>query len=110
MSQHSSSNDTAARDTSHAVQLFQDAHQKMVMLKRVEEQMAQLVQRKASLMDELRSVQGQINDEFDKMFQNGQDVPARLKGLAAATASSQMPREAAFANDALLDDDDEAVA
>jgi hypothetical protein len=108
MSQHSNSNDTAARDTSHAVQLFQDAHQKMVMLKRVEEQMAQLVQRKSSLMDELRSVQGQINDEFDKMFQNGQDVPARLKGFAAA-ASTQVPREAAFADDSLLTDD-EAVA
>ena len=108
--QHSNSNDTAARDTSHAVQLFQDAHQKMVMLKRVEEQMAQLVQRKASLMDELRSVQGQINDEFDKMFQNGQDVPARLKGFAAASASVPMAREAAFTNESLLTDDEEAVA
>ena len=111
MSQHNNSNDTAARDTSHAVQLFQDAHQKMVMLKRVEEQMAQLVQRKASLMDELRSVQGQINDEFDKMFQNGQEVPARLKGFAAAApTAAQITREAAFTNESLLTDDEEAVA
>ena len=108
MSHQHQSTDTAARDTSHAVQLFQDAHQKMVMLKRVEEQMAQLVQRRGTLMDELRTVQGQINDEFDRMFQNGQDVPARLKGLAAAGVA-QVPREAAFADDSLLTDD-EAVA
>lgn len=108
--QHNNSHDAAARDTSHAVQLFQDAHQKMVMLKRVEEQMAQLVQRRRTLMDELRSVQGQINDEFDRMFQDGQEVPARLKGIAAASAvASHLPREAAFADDSLLTED-EAVA
>src|SRR5688500_20128763 len=77
-----SQQDNAARDTSHAVQLFQDAYQKMVMLKRVDEQMAQLVQRRRTLMDDLRSVQSQINDEFDKMFKSGQEIPERLRGLA----------------------------
>ena len=51
----SQQNDSASRETSHVVQLFQDAHQKMVMLKRVDEQMAQLQVRRRTLMDELRS-------------------------------------------------------
>jgi hypothetical protein len=95
------SKEMAARDTSNAVQLFQDAHQKMVMLKRVDEQMTQLSQRRRSLMDELRSVQSQINEEFDRMFTA--DGPARLKSLTAPTL-----REPAFADEAVLDD--EAVA
>ena len=106
--QNHSSQDAAARDTSHAVQLFQDAHQKMVMLKRVEEQMAQLVQRRRTLMDELKQVQGQINDEFENLFHAAQEMPARLKNLAAGNGA-QAPREAAFADDSLLAAD-EAVA
>ena len=109
MSQNHQSQDAAARDTSHAVQLFQDAHQKMVMLKRVEEQMAQLVQRRRTLMDELKQVQGQINDEFETLFHAAQDMPARLKNLAASNGAVQAPREAAFADDSLLTED-EAVA
>jgi hypothetical protein len=101
-----SQQDNAARDTSHAVQLFQDAHQKMVMLKRVDEQMAQLVQRRRTLMDELRSVQSQINDEFDKMFKSGQEIPARLKGLAAHTGAGASRGEHAFADDPAVHDDD----
>ena len=100
-----SQQDNAARDTSHAVQLFQDAHQKMVMLKRVDEQMAQLVQRRRTLMDELRSVQSQINDEFDKMFKSGQEIPARLRGLAGQ-AGAGASREHAFDSDAAAHDDD----
>ena len=111
MSQNHQSHDAAARDTSHAVQLFQDAHQKMVMLKRVEEQMAQLVQRRRTLMDELRNVQAQINDEFENLFHAAQDMPARLKGLTASSSSTtaQAPRDSAFADDSVLAED-EAVA
>ncbi len=95
-----------ARETSHAVQLFQDAHQKMVMLKRVDEQMNQLVQRRRTLMDELRTVQGQINEEFDKMFQAGHDMPARLKSLAAQTSHvASASRDGAFADETVLDDE-----
>ena len=111
MSQNHQPQDAAARDTSHAVQLFQDAHQKMVMLKRVEEQMAQLVQRRRTLMDELKQVQSQINDEFENLFHAAQEMPARLKGLAAAAASSgaHAPRDTAFADDSVLAEN-EAVA
>lgn len=117
MSQNHQSQDAAARDTSNAVQLFQDAHQKMVMLKRVEEQMAQLVQRRRTLMDELKQVQGQINDEFENLFHAAQEMPARLKGLAAGSAGSGVsssgtvhaPRDTAFADDSVLTED-EAVA
>ncbi len=75
------SQESVPRDTSHAVQLFQDAHQKMVMLKRVDEQMAQLLQRRRSLMDELRQVQSQINTEFQRLFDVPDDLPARLQTI-----------------------------
>jgi hypothetical protein len=75
MSQESNSH------TSAAVQLFQDAHQKMVMLKRVDEQMAQLLQRRRGLMDELRQVQSQINHEFQRLFDVPEDLPERLQSL-----------------------------
>jgi hypothetical protein len=76
--------------SSHAVQLFQDAHQKMVMLKRVDEQMAQLLVRRRSLMDELRQVQSQINTEFQRLFDVPDDLPERLQAIL-----SEPPRNAA---------------
>lgn len=87
--------------TSQAVQLFQDAHQKMVMLKRVDEQMNQLIQRRRGLMDELRHVQSQINEEFQRLFEVPGDLPDRLQSLVSSPARNGGK---AFA-DSLADDD-----
>lgn len=85
-----SQQDTTAREASQAVQLFQDAHQKMVMLKRVEEQMMQLQVRRRTLMDELRQVQAQINEEFERMFSTADsgepEAPSRMQSLVGQNA------------------------
>ena len=48
---------TAGKDSPQSVQLFQRAHQKMVMLQRVEDQLQQLLNQRRSVQDELRGIQ-----------------------------------------------------
>ena len=62
---------TAGKDSPQSVQLFQRAHQKMVMLQRVEDQIQQLLNQRRSVQDELRGIQAQINDEFDRLLRAG---------------------------------------
>jgi hypothetical protein len=66
---------TAGKDSPQSVQLFQRAHQKMVMLQRVEDQLQQLLNQRRSVQDELRGIQAQINDEFDRLLRAGGTVP-----------------------------------
>ena len=61
-----------AKESSQSVQLFQRAHQKMVILQRVEEQIQQLLNQRRSIQDELRGIQVQINEEFDRLLRAGQ--------------------------------------
>src|SRR4029077_2746997 len=56
------SNDTAAN--SPLAQVFQDAYQKAVLIKRLDDQVLQIIQRRKQLCDELKSIQSQLNDEF----------------------------------------------
>jgi hypothetical protein len=65
----------AGKDSPQSVQLFQRAHQKMVMLQRVEDQLQQLLNQRRSVQDELRGIQAQINDEFDRLLRAGGAVP-----------------------------------
>ena len=52
-------------DAAPYVQLFQKAHQRIVMLERLEEQLQQILTKRQELQDELRSIQSQLNEEFD---------------------------------------------
>jgi hypothetical protein len=62
-----------------SVQLFQRAHQKMVMLQRVDDQIQTLLNQRRSVQDELRGIQVQINDEFDRLLKSGgAAAPTRL--------------------------------
>jgi hypothetical protein len=63
------------------VQLFQKAHQKIVMLERLDEQMVQMIAKRQELQEELKSIQSQLNQEFD----------TRLKAVSAS-ANSDAPR------------------
>jgi hypothetical protein len=65
-----------SKESPQSVQLFQRAHQKMVMLQRLEDQMQQLLTQRRSIQDELRGIQVQINEEFDRLL--------RANGNAAA--------------------------
>jgi hypothetical protein len=53
-------------DSAPYVQLFQKAHQKIVTLERLDEQITQIMTKRQELQDELRNIQAQINEEFDQ--------------------------------------------
>ena len=72
----------ASKESSQSVQLFQRAHQKMVMLQRVEDQMQQLLNQRRSIQDELRGIQVQINEEFDRLLRA--NAAAGAAGAAGA--------------------------
>jgi len=65
-------------NASPTVQLFQRAHQKMVLLQRVEDQIQQYVNQRRSIQDELRGIQVQINEEFDRLLRTTGQAPSRL--------------------------------
>jgi hypothetical protein len=87
------SNDSAtlAKDSPASVQLFQRAHQKMVMLQRLDDQVQQLLAQRRSIQDELRGIQVQINEEFDRLLRAG-SAPGRI--LADIAEDSRGLREA----------------
>jgi hypothetical protein len=73
------SQDQTSADAAPYVQLFQKAHQKIVMLERLDEQMVQMIAKRQELQDELKAIQSQLNQEFD----------TRLK--VPAGAGNEMP-------------------
>ena len=87
-------NATIAKESPQSVQLFQRAHKKMVLLQRVEDQIQQLAGQRRSIQDELRGIQVQINEEFDKLLRAGGN-PAQASRLLADIAedSKRHPRE-----------------
>lgn len=60
---------------SPTVALFQKAHAKMITLQRVDEQVQNLLDQRKKLHDELRGIQSQINDEFDRLLNTNVDEP-----------------------------------
>lgn len=71
-------NDTASRESSPAVALFQKAHQKMVTLQRLDEQLAALLDQRKKLQEELRDVQSNINEEFERVMTVAAEAPIKL--------------------------------
>jgi hypothetical protein len=69
---------TTRPDSSPCVALFQKAHQKLVTLQRLDEQLASLLTQRRKLQDDLRDVQEQINDEFERVMQVADQTPARI--------------------------------
>src|SRR6476620_7864894 len=72
---------------SPAVGLFQKAHGKMVMLQRLDAQLASLLEQRRKIQDELSSVQASINDEFDRVMRAAEETPARILSEIAEGAS-----------------------
>ena len=71
-----------------AASLFQRAHQKMVLLQRIDEQLVQLMDQRRKAQDELRGLQAAINGEFDRVTQAASELP---QALAAAAAQPPAP-------------------
>ena len=76
------------QQTSPTVALFQKAHQRMVMLQRLDEQLAGIMDQRRRLSDELRGIQFQINEEFDKMMKAADEGPARILSQIAENGRS----------------------
>ncbi len=63
----------AVGGNSPTVALFQKAHAKMITLQRVDEQLTSLLDQRKKLQEELRGIQTQINEEFERLLQAGED-------------------------------------
>jgi len=75
----SSENGNATAEASPTVQLFQRAHQKMTQLGRIDEQIQQLLSRRRGLQEELRAVQVEINEEFDRQLRAVEEPPVKMR-------------------------------
>lgn len=90
------SNDSTATQSSDAAskasplaQVFQEAYQKAVLIRRLDEQMAQIAGRRRQLCDELRTIQSQLNDEFGKLVETGAGAVAGF--IPGASAGDAIP-------------------
>ena len=82
-----STTDQPTGDGAPYVQLFQKAHQKIVLLERLEEQLAQMIAKRLDLQEELRIVQRHINEELEMRINvNGESPNRILKDVAGAAA------------------------
>jgi ABC-type transporter Mla subunit MlaD len=82
-------NNGASRDSTRFVALFQKAHAHIATLRKVDEQIAALFEQRRKSLDDLRAVQSQINNEFDRVLELERVIPADM--LSASKAS---PKEA----------------
>jgi len=85
-----SNNGTPPRDSTRFVALFQKAHGHIAALRRLDDQIAALFEHRRKSLDELRAVQAQINNEFDRVLELERIIPADM--LSNSDAKSQ-PRE-----------------
>ncbi len=69
--------DFPAREMSPLVQLFQRAHSKVTALQRMDDQIALLVEQHMRLQEEVRTIQRDINEEFERVVRYNQ-APAKL--------------------------------
>jgi len=74
-----------AGDAAPYVQLFQKAHQKIVTLERLDEQITQIMTKRQELQDELRSIQAQINEEFDQRINLAEEAASAVEDRPRVT-------------------------
>ena len=70
------------REVSALVSLFQRAHNKIVALQKLDDQLAMLAEQHRRLQEEVRSIRGEINDEFERALKSNQ-APAKLSAALA---------------------------
>jgi hypothetical protein len=73
-----------AREVTNLVALFQKAHSKVVSLARVDDQIAAMVVQHERLQEEVRAVQNEINQEFERALKFNQ-APAKLPPTVGGT-------------------------
>lgn len=65
-------------------QVFQDAYQKAVMIRRLDEQISQLATRRKNLADELRTIQSHLNEEFTRLLDVETPMPEAIPQMGIA--------------------------
>src|ERR1044072_3747102 len=68
----------ASQVSSQAASLFQKAHGKIVMLQRLDAQLASLLEQRKRLQEDLASVPAPINQEFDRLMHQADETPNRI--------------------------------
>lgn len=82
-------NETVSQtQSSAAVSLFQKAHGRMTTLQRIDEQVNSLLAQRRKIQDELRAVQGLINEEFDRVVKGANETPNRMLSHMAESAKA----------------------
>src|SRR3954462_6509999 len=61
-----------------SVTLFQRSHARMVALQRLDEQLVTILKQRQSVQAELKQLQSQINEEFERMTKMDDDAPSRI--------------------------------
>ena len=61
-----------------AAGLFQKAHGKIVMLQRLDAQLASLLTQRRRVQEELNDVHAEINGEFNRLMHESDELPARM--------------------------------
>ena len=74
------------REVTALVSLFQRAHNKIVALQKLDDQIALLVEQHCKLQDEVRGIRTEINEAFERALKSNQ-APAKL--AAARTLSTR---------------------
>ena len=82
-----------SRENSAAAALFQRAHQKMTMLTRIDEQLSGLLDQRRKVQDELKTIQGMINEEFERITRMAIELPANvIQNANESRATGRPPR------------------
>src|SRR6185312_2504449 len=69
---------TQTDTASPAVTLFQKVHGKMVMLQRLDAQLAVLIEQRRKVQQEISGLQGQINEEIERQLRQADELPAKI--------------------------------
>jgi hypothetical protein len=77
----------ASRDSTRFVALFQKAHGHVAALQRLDDQIAALFDQRRRAIEDLRAVQTQINNEFQRVLELDRVVPADMLSQMEEAAS-----------------------
>ena len=78
---------TTTEAASPAVALFQKVHGKMVMLQRLDSQLATLIEQRRRVQAEIGALQGQINEEIDRQLRTADELPGKILSEIADSSS-----------------------
>jgi hypothetical protein len=83
------------RETAAIVQLFQQAHTKIVALRRLDDQIAALVMQHEVLQQDVRAIQAKINEEFERVIKFNQ-APGKIPARFGEPLPGEMPAAASI--------------